>query len=312
MSNASASPRRRLRTVFRRRAAPPTRRLGPDDALHASVRRRWEAIDWEPAIPDTFVIPEAHYMAMEGLGLTHAQRVGLNRLFACFTCELFVHFEAYVIEYLEQHRGRVGFLSDDVVERFVAEERVHARMFRRLLGKLRPDLYRGDSAALRFLHWRRSDEFALSVSPPGTFFVLAWLFEEITLFVPPALEAVPEQSAALVHEVMRLHAHEELPHVAIDARVIAHLRSRDRRAVAALSTTFALPILAFVDHRVRRAWRRLVAHATTELGLTVAQARTLRDRGPSQSDVWGMQSFKRKIEAASVPGGRLLCLALPS
>ena len=38
----------------------------------------------------------------------------------------------------------------------------------------------------------------------------------------------------------------------------------------------------------------------------------LRDRGPSQSDVWGMQSFKRKIEAASVPGGRLLCLALPS
>lgn len=251
-------------------------------------------------------------MPMDDLGLAVTQRIALNRLFACFTCELFVHFEAYVIEYLERHRERVAFLPAKVLDRFVAEERVHSAMFRRLLSRCRPDLYRGEAPELRFLHWKRSDDVALRLAPAGTFFVLAWLFEEITLFVPQALDAVPEQSAALVHAVMLLHAREELPHVALDARVMAHLSARSHRLATTLQTTLALPLLAFVDGRVRAAWRGVVALAAKELALTPAQARSLRDRGPSQSDVWGMQSFKQKIEESAVPGWRLLCIALPS
>ncbi|WP_437769054.1 LysE family transporter [Sorangium sp. So ce281] len=112
---------------------------------HAAVRRRWDRIDWtRPIPPGALVIPEAHYMDVAGLGLTERQRVAINRLFTCFTCELFIHFEGYVIRYLERSAHRAPYLSAPVVARFVAEERTHAEMFRRLLHRLRPDLYPTD------------------------------------------------------------------------------------------------------------------------------------------------------------------------
>ena len=74
-----------------------------DAKLRAAARRRWEELDWTSPIPEaSLVIPEAHYMDLTALGLTSDQRLKLNRLFACFTCELFIHFEEYVIRHLER------------------------------------------------------------------------------------------------------------------------------------------------------------------------------------------------------------------
>lgn len=271
-----------------------------------SVRRRWERLDWACEIPPAaWVIPEAHYMEMDGLGLSDRQRAVLNRLFACFTCELFIHFEGYVIRYLEARR--VPFLSQAVVARFVAEERVHSDMFQRLLNKLRPDLYAVEGAfAPRFLRWSRGDDVALLLAPVGTFFLLAWLFEEITLFVPRALDAVPEQTAPLVAEVMRLHAREEQPHVAIDARVLSHLERERPRWRTRMETLMTLPMLVFVDGRVGDAWRRLVAFAGAELDLTETQRARIAGRGPSQSDRWGMESFAAKIGDTDLGGASTL------
>jgi hypothetical protein len=282
-----------------------------EDRLHAAVRRRWDRIDWARPIPaEALVIPEAHYMDVADLGLTGRQRAALNRLFACFTCELFIHFEGYVIRYLERSAHRAPCLSSPVVARFAAEERVHAEMFRRLLHKLRPDLYRTTAAPLRFLRWGRGDDAALRLAPVGTFFLLAWYFEEITLFVPRAIEARPDQSAALVAEIMALHAREEEPHVAVDERVLRHLQEQSPRWITALQTALALPFLVYVDRTIGEAWRRLVTTAGRDLGLDAAQLRRLRERAPTQSDRWGTESFARKLEGHGLAGARLLCWAL--
>jgi para-aminobenzoate N-oxygenase AurF len=274
------------------------------------ARARWDRLDWaSPISPSAFVMPEAHYVDVAGLGLSERQRVGLNRLFACFTCELFVHFEAYVIEYLGRPGRPVPALAPTLVERMVAEERVHSEMFCRLLHKLRPDLYPA-GGGLRFFRWRGGDEAAVRLAPVGTFFLLAWLFEEITLFVPRALDESPGQCAPLVAAVMRLHAKEERPHVAIDARVMAHLAGRRPRLRAGVETALALPLLAYVDGKVRRAWRRLVALAGAELGLSAGQRAALRERRPSQSDRWGTQSFVERMAAVDLAGAGLLRWAL--
>jgi hypothetical protein len=283
---------------------------GSGERTGAAERRRWDALDWaSPIVPSTLVMPEAHYVDVAGLGLSERQRVGLNRLFACFTCELFVHFEAYVIEYLGRPGRPVPGLAPVHVARMVDEERVHSEMFLRLLCKLRPDLYPG-GAGLRFFRWRPGDEAAVRLAPPGTFFLLAWLFEEITLYVPRALDESPGQCSPLVADVMRLHAREERPHVALDARVMAHLAGRRPRLQAGLETALALPLLAYVDGKVQRAWRRLVALAGRELGLTPRQRARLRKRRPSQSDRLGTQSFVERMAATDLAGAGLLCWAL--
>jgi hypothetical protein len=276
--------------------------------LEARVRARWERIDWtSPLPPDSPGMPEGHYMGLDPLGLDPARRVALGRLFACFTCELFVHFEAYVIRYLERFGDRVPALPPAAIERFVAEERVHSEMFHRLLTKLRPDLYSG--RRLRFLRWSPADDAALALAPVGTFFLLAWLFEEITLFVPRVMEESPAECAPLALDVMRLHAKEEQPHVAMDACVMEHLCARPRW-LGRLEAGLALSLLVYVDGKAQRGWRRLVDRATIELGLDARQQALVEQRGPSRSDRFGMESFASKIDERGLPGGTLLGWAL--
>jgi hypothetical protein len=259
--------------------------------LDASIRRRWERIDWEAGVPrDALVLPEAHYLDLSRLRLTRDQRLALNRLMTCFTCELFVHFEGYVINYLERHGDRVPQLSPAVVTRFVAEERLHSEMFRRLLNELEPDLY--PRGALRFLRWSTADDLALRLAPAGTFFLLTWFFEEITLCMPEILAAHPAEAAPLVAQVMTLHAEDEEPHVAIDERVLD--------APSHTDAALALPLLYYVDAVVRRAWRKLVAFAAKEIALDEAQCAALRDRGPSLSDRIGMERFNDKLARKSI------------
>ncbi|MBK6515545.1 MAG: diiron oxygenase [Polyangiaceae bacterium] len=276
-----------------------------------AVRRRWEQLDWSTSIHErALVIPERHYMDLGGVGLTGDQRLGLNRLMACFTCELFIHFEAYVIGYFERGAGRIPDLSAEARARFADEEVVHSEMFARLLTKLRPDLYDGATAGRRFLVWGRPDDLALRLAPPATFFFLAWLFEEITLFMPAAMAEAPEEACALVRDVMDLHAREEQPHVAIDAHVLARVNDRSWRVSSWLQAALALPLLLYVDRRVRAAWRRLCAHATVELDLTPAQRAKVEARGPTRSDVLGMESFAEKVGASRLTGAKLLSWAL--
>ncbi len=279
--------------------------------IAAAVRERWNRLDWDTPVPPALVIPEVHYMDMAPLGLRAWQRVRLNRLLACFTCELFIHFEGYVIAYLERWPERVRTLPRPLVTRFIAEERVHAEMFHRLLHKLRPDLYDpGDLARLRFLRWSASDDLALRLSPPGTFFLLAWLFEEITLMMPGVLDRAPDECSALLAEVMRLHAEEERPHVAIDERIMnQQIRSGPRWRVG-VDTALALPLLAYVGSKVQQGWAALVTHADVEVALTSRQSRRLRARGPSLSDRLGIESFAHKLASSDLTGAPVLSWAL--
>lgn len=275
------------------------------------VRDRWDRLDWAAEIPARLVIPEIHYMDMAPLGLRDWQRVRLNRLLACFTCELFIHFEAYVIAYLERWPERVAPLPRPLIARFIAEERVHAEMFHRLLNKLRPDLYEaGAGARLRFLRWSASDDLALRLAPPGTFFLLAWLFEEITLMMPGVLAMAPGECSALVVEVMRMHAEEERPHVAIDERIMHQRIRSDPRWRVGVHTALALPLLAYVGGKVQRAWAGLVTHADVEVALSLRQRRRLEARGPSLSDRLGIESFTRKLDRSDLGAAPLLAWAL--
>jgi hypothetical protein len=274
-------------------------------AERPEARRRWEALGWGAAIPEaTSALPEQHYLDLSSLGLNGAQRSRLNRAFACFTCELFIHFEGYVIAYLERRAGEIPGLSGALVRRFIHEEQVHSEMFLRLLHRLDPARYPDERAPLRYLRWGVSDDTALKLAPLGAFFLLAWLFEEITLFVPRVIEEAGEPCDPLVVGVMQLHAREELPHVALDARVLEHLTRGLPRWRASAHSALALPLLAYVDGKVRRAWRRLVAEEGDGLGLTAAQRRALLGRGPSQSDRLGTESFVEKLQGSGLAGAR--------
>lgn len=278
-------------------------------ARDSPVRLRWEAIDWSAPLAVGAVIPERHYMSLDGLGLEPSQRVALNRLMACFTCELFVHFEAYVIRYLERGAARLGDLAPAAVGRFVEEEVLHSEMFERLMAKLRGDLYPAPGGR-RFLRWVRADDLALWLAPSTTFFLLAWLFEEITLFVPEAMAEAPEQSCPTVRAVMELHARDERAHVALDAHALARADARRPRALSWLMAALALPLLAYVDWRVRRAWRRLVGHAAGELQLSATQAARIAARGPTRSDVLGMRSFSEQLAQSGLAGAKLVAWVL--
>ena len=278
------------------------------------VKRRWDRLDWSTPIPtDRLIITESHYMDVESLGLAQPARLQLNRLFACFTCELFIHFERYVIEYLERNRDAITAIPSAAIDRFIAEEKAHSDAFLKLLCKLRPDLYSSKATtttALRFLRWGMDDDLAVALSPVGSFFLLAWLFEEITLFVPVALDREPEQTAPIIAEVMRLHAKEEQPHVAIDSRVLVHNNKLESRLKSAAVTVVTLPLLAFVDSKAGRAWQHVVALAESELGLSPLQKHRLLHRGPSQSDRMGIASFADKVDKAPIALGSLLATIL--
>ena len=128
--------------------------------------------------------------------------------------------------------------------------------------------------------------------------------------MPRALDAGPAGCSPLVGDVMRLHAREEQPHVAIDARVLNHLATHQPRWWLGTQTVLALPLLAYVDSKIQGAWRRLGARVNHELSLTATQRRGLQARSPSQSDRWGMESFSAKLADSDVAGAPLLCWTL--
>lgn len=278
----------------------------------------WDGLDWSSLVcqpgqlPADFLIPERHYASVEQLGLNRDQRLALNRLLTCFTCELFVHFEHYVITYLERHANRVAFLPREHVSRFVHEEKLHVRAFERLLQQVHPQLYGTEPVApdqalqRQFLRWDAGDDRAINLAPPLTFFLLAWLFEEVTLFVPAAWTKDGGGRTSLVRQIMVLHAREERGHVDIDRRVLATLGKGGFAPRVLAQTLLTLPLLVYVDRKVAKAWPHLVARAVAELGLDQSAARKLRSRVPTLSDRLGIASFARQLAQSEIAGGGLL------
>ena len=273
----------------------------PADTSESLLPGRWAEIDWSAPVPADFLIPEHHYRLEDG-GLGRAQRIRLNHLAVCFSCELFIHFERYLIAYLERHGERA--MPRRARDRFVAEERAHVEAFHRLLGAIRPDLYPG--RRLRFLDWGRRDDLLIAATPVVSFFLLAALFEEITLYVPVVMEERLAQSFRPVLEVMQLHAEEERSHVRLDERVLAAERARRPGWRIGGEVLLVLPLLCYLDRAVRSGWRRAVDQFAGEEGIGEAERQRLLDRSGSRSDQLGMTSFAGKLRASGLTGGGLV------
>lgn len=271
------------------------------DTSESLLAGRWAAIDWAAPVPADFLIPEHHYRLADS-GLSRAQRIRLNHLAVCFSCELFIHFERYLIAYLERHGERA--LPRRARDRFVAEERAHVEAFHRLLAAIRPDLY--PARDLRFLDWGRLDDLLVAATPTVSFFLLAALFEEITLFVPLVMEEERAQSCRTVLEVMRLHAEEERSHVKLDQRVLAGARRRLPGWRIGGEVLLVLPLLAYLDAAVRAGWRRAVDQFAGEETIGEAERQRLLARPGSRSDLLGMASFAGKLRASRLAGGSLV------
>jgi hypothetical protein len=269
----------------------------------------WDQIEYWPAPAGELVAPEDHWPAFASVDLTPAQRVGLNHLAMRFSCEMFVHFERYVIDYIcDRRRDLSAAVTGKALDRFVAEEHVHIDAFYRLLASLRPDAYR--ERRLSFLRWSFWDGLVVRLSPIVTFFVAAALIEEMSLRVSDVMDARPDQSFPPAHAVMSLHALEERSHVAIDEQIVS---ARSRGAPAfwlALQVIASLLIVVHVDRKTTAAWRLAVRAHADELGLSAAHVRALGKKGLSRSDQLGLSAFIDRRTRKPLPGSRVLCAAL--
>jgi len=269
----------------------------------------WDAIDYAPAPPDRLVAAEAHWPFIAAVALTPAQRVALNRLALRFSCEMVAHFERYVVEYLERHRGRLrGALTDRAAQVFADDERAHIGGFLRLLRALEPAEYPG--LELAFFRWTALDRAVVRLAPAVAFFVATELLEEMFLHLHHDMEEHPDETLPLARRVMAQHAREEKSHLAMDER---ELRARQAALPAwrfALEAVAGLAIVAVVDRKTAAAWRRAIEARADRLGLSAAQRRALARKRLSRSDVRGMRAWIDRRRRAPFPGSRLVIAAL--
>ena len=269
----------------------------------------WEQIDYSPAPPVGFALPEHHWSTLQQAPLTEAQRVRANHEAACFSCEMFIQCERYVIDYFNAYRRRFrGAASDAALDHFVHEERVHIDAFFRLLTCLKPERY--PQPSLRLMKWTVWDRLMLFIAPGVSLFLIAALFEEMSLFVPDVLDEQPAQTFAPVRAVMAEHRREELAHLSLDHRALGKLSKTMPRWLFAAQALFSLPLMAYVDWMLGRAWRRMMSEFARAEGLSGAARRALLRRRPSRSDVMGIESFIAKLKANPIPGGKALCWLL--
>ena len=253
-------------------------------------------------------MPEHHWPAFVDLPLDRAVRIRFNHFAVRFTCEMFIYFEHSIIEYMRRHRARLrNLVKESHRVRFIEEEKKHTDAFYRLLFLLRPDLY--DTRDVHFLKPSRWDRLLLFLTPPATFFIMAELFEEMTIFVPAVMAERPEHSFAPVYEVMKLHAEEELGHVRIDTQALEIARERAPGWIFGAQALWSLPLMLYAELKLRSCWKKAVGKFAAEENLTPEQAKLLV-RKPSRSDILGFESFLEKKQGAEMPGLRILCAIL--
>jgi hypothetical protein len=268
----------------------------------AKPRLSWGSIDWTAPLPAGFLLPEELYRFETVPGLIWAQRVRLNHLATCFRFELMLQLKAYVIRYLARHGRRLARRHPGRdLPRFLKEQRRHAKAFGRVLQMIRPDLYRA-AGARRLLPWTRTDDVLVRLLPAATFFTLASLGEEIARAVPDAIDEQPDSCFAPILDVMRLHAREEPRHIAIDHAVLLDTAASRPAAIVKAQVLFTIPLLKYLDRRVRRAWAEAVDRFAEEERLTREQRRALRRQRPSHFDLLGLRVFLNRRRCRRVPG----------
>jgi len=268
----------------------------------AESRLSWASIDWTEPLPLGFLLPEEVYRFETVPGLIWAQRVRLNHLATCFSFELMLHLKRYVIRYLERHLRRLARRHPEKnLPRLLKNQHRHARVFGRVLSRIRPDLYSG-SDDRRLLPWTRTDSAFVRLVPAATFFTLASVGEEIARALPAALDERPEECFGPIVDVLRLHAREERRQIAVGDAVLLDAAASRPAALVKAQVLFTIPLLKYLDRRVRRAWTRAVDRFADEEGLTREQRCALRDRIPSRFDLPGLRAFLAKKRCRRVPG----------
>jgi hypothetical protein len=268
----------------------------------AAKRLSWASIDWTEPLPAGFVLPEEVYRFETVPGLIWAQRVRLNHLATCFAFERMLHLKRYVVGYLERHQRRLARRHPGKdLPRLLKNQRRHAKAFHRVLRTIRPDLYAGPDGR-RFLRWTRTDRALVRLVPAATFFTLASLGEEIARALPAAIDERPDECFGPVVDVMRLHAREERRHIALDDAVLLDAAASRPAALVKAQVLVTIPLLKYLDRRVRRAWAVAVERFADEEGLTREQRDALRERSPLRADRPGLRAFLARKRCRRVPG----------
>lgn len=278
------------------------------DQTQSGERLTWQTIDYSPALPDSFLIPEHHWPGLRADVLPMHLRVRLNHLASYFMCEMFIHFERSIIDYMLIHEGAIlRCVTRAQFDRFIKEERDHIAAFETLARKIRPDLYQDKP---RFLVPAFLDRAVLKHTPLSCFFMMAALFEEMTLYVYPVMLEKPEESWKPCLDVMRLHALEERGHIGLDRIIVANRLERQGPMRTRAQMAWLLPLVAYSDRRIAHAWKRAVKFFAAAERLTPAQTRAISSKGLSRSDIDGIRAYVQKNSQKPVPGSGPLCFAL--
>ena len=103
----------------------------------------WTDIDYSQPLPDNYLVPPHHWPELEHNLLDEKHKIKLNHLLTYFTCEMFIHFERSIIQYMEFNQEKLlEHASKTQIEKFIEEEKEHIHAFEKLAELIRPDLYK--------------------------------------------------------------------------------------------------------------------------------------------------------------------------
>ncbi|HMV81281.1 MAG TPA: hypothetical protein PKA14_25370, partial [Leptospiraceae bacterium] len=86
----------------------------------------WDTIKYVENAPECFLIPEHHWPNFQKTSLSVKEKIRLNHFACFFMCEMFVHFERLIIQYIKIHENIISkYLNERQVRRFVDEELDH-------------------------------------------------------------------------------------------------------------------------------------------------------------------------------------------
>lgn len=260
----------------------------------------WDTIKYVENAPECFLIPEHHWPNFQKTSLSVKEKIRLNHFACFFMCEMFVHFERLIIEYIKIHENIISkYLNERQIRKFVDEELDHINAFQTLAKIIRPDLYSPDQ---RFLLPTAGDRFVIRHSPPGVFFIMAALFEEMTVFVYEVMKEKLDESWKPVMDVMHLHALEERGHISMDRKIADGIREEKGIVRAQMEMTMLLPLVAYSDRRVAGSWKKAAEFFADSEGFSLRKKKEILNKGLSRSDLLGMKSFADKISERPIAG----------
>ncbi len=269
----------------------------------------WDLVFAPMDIFRKYLIPEHHWPALQKSSLSIDDRIRLNHFLTYFMCEMFIHFEKLIIQYMQFHRNKILLhASEKQIDRFIQEEESHIKGFESLAFKLRPDLFTDRNP--RFLAINSSDQMVIRHTSMLPFFMMAALFEEMTLFIPTVMEENLDDSSAPVLELMRYHAKEEKSHIGIDRKIVMGTIQTQSKLKSNWEMQSLLPLVVYSNLRVENAWKKASIFFSQERGLTKKQSKEIVSKGLSKSDQMGMQSYIQKNIDKPILGNGILCFVL--